>query len=193
MMEYRVSPYILRPLEQGDAAEVLRARLESLDELKRWLPVGHLPLTLEGQRERLRVGPDRRFGLFERDRLLASGSLHRRVPLNARGLEIGFWVRSCAQGRGLATLVARLLVAHAVEDLGCDRVQIAHSPDNAASRRVIEKCGFQFEGRVRNALSLESVARGVCRDLLSYSLLPDEARAFPWYWDARASRVGGRR
>ena len=86
----------------------------------------------------------------------------------------------------------RLLVAHAVEGLGCDRVQIAHSPDNLASQRVIEKCDFVFEGRVRHALGGESVARGACRDLLCYSLLPEEARALPWYASAKASPVGER-
>lgn len=165
-----------RPLTEADAEAVLEARLESLDSLRRFLPPDVLPLTVEAQRERL--GSGGRFGLFEEGRLLASGSLHPRAPLNPRGTEIGFWVRSSSQGKGLATLITRLLVVHAVEELGMDRVQIAHSPENGASQRVIEKCGFVLEGRLRNAVPPYGE---VSRDLLLYSLLPEEARAQEWY------------
>ena len=66
-----------------------------------------------------------------------------------------------------------------------DRVQIAHNPDNLASRRVIEKVGFVFEGLVRNCLPLSSHA-GLSprRDALSYALIPDDRPSLPWYAQA---------
>lgn len=176
---------IVRPIAYADIPAVLRALEESLAELRRFLPWAHEPATVESQVDRIRFRPFT-LGLFEDDRFLASCGMSGRVPLNPDGLEIGWWVRTRETGQGLATLACRALTIYCVQGLGVDRVQIAHNPDNHASARVIQKCGFVFEGRVRNSLSAPPaafVAKGLSpgRDVLTYSLLPDEARAQPWF------------
>jgi len=176
----------LRPLEPPDVPLLLEALEESLAELRRFLPFAHLPQTIEGQVERIRIN---RFalGVFQGERFLVScGMMPDRCPLNPKGLEMGWWVRTSEAGQGLATLTTRVMIIYCVAGLGVDRVQIAHNPDNAASARVIAKCGFQLEGRTRNSISPpseEALAQGLspCRDVLTYSLLPEEARTQPWF------------
>jgi predicted acetyltransferase len=96
-------------------------------------------------------GPVPESSLFwaEGDEFLGRVSIRHR--LNARlevmGGHIGYVIRPGAQGRGYATalLLATLPVAYA---LGIDDALLTTSPDNLASRRVIEKCGGRLVGEV---------------------------------------------
>jgi [ribosomal protein S5]-alanine N-acetyltransferase len=68
-------------------------------------------------------------------------------PPNKKGeVEIGFSVMPAWEGCGFATEMAQTLVKNAFSDSRVQRV-IAHtSPENVASGRVLEKCGFSFVG-----------------------------------------------
>jgi RimJ/RimL family protein N-acetyltransferase len=61
-------------------------------------------------------------------------------------LQLGFWLGEPHWGCGFATEAA-----HALADLAFDSIKVARlhtrcRVSNSASRRVIEKCGFQFTG-----------------------------------------------
>jgi RimJ/RimL family protein N-acetyltransferase len=58
--------------------------------------------------------------------------------------EIGYWLGVPYWGHGYATEAARAVVDHAFEDLGLDRLEAGARVSNPASRRVLEKCGFQW-------------------------------------------------
>ena len=49
-------------------------------------------------------------------------------------------------GSGYATEAARAVIDHAFADLGHDALQAGARVTNPASRRVLEKCGFQWTG-----------------------------------------------
>ena len=59
---------------------------------------------------------------------------------------LGYWVGAPYRGRGFATEIARALIGHAFETLGAQRLGVSCRLTNTASRRVIEKCGFQWTG-----------------------------------------------
>lgn len=61
-------------------------------------------------------------------------------------LELGYRLRRDAWGRGLATEGARALLAHAFDTLGEPAVDACAHPDNAASIRVLLKCGMRRQG-----------------------------------------------
>ncbi len=69
-------------------------------------------------------------------------------PLELRGLdvELGYRLGRRHWGRGLATEAATACLRAAFEELGLDRIVAVAHPDNAASRRVLEKIGFVYEG-----------------------------------------------
>jgi len=62
--------------------------------------------------------------------------------------EIGYWLGVPYWGHGYATEAARALIDHAFEDLGLERLEAGARVSNPASRRVLEKCGFQWNSVV---------------------------------------------
>jgi RimJ/RimL family protein N-acetyltransferase len=60
--------------------------------------------------------------------------------------EFGYWIGVPYWGRGYATEAARALIDHAFGELGCEQLRGRARVSNPASRRVLEKCGFQWTG-----------------------------------------------
>ena len=77
-------------------------------------------------------------------------------------------------GRGYTTEAVRLLVDYLFATKKQHRIQLVIVPENAASRRIAEKCGFALEGTVRGAF----YNHGRNHDVLLYSLLKSDPR--PW-------------
>ena len=59
--------------------------------------------------------------------------------------DIGFALLSRFRGHGYALEAARAVMRHALETLGLPRVVAITSPDNRASRRILEALGLSFE------------------------------------------------
>jgi len=74
---------------------------------------------------------------------------HRRNPGSRM---IGYVVSHEFKGHGFATEATKAVLKHAFEDLDLDLISVNHFHYNQASRRVIEKCGFQYEGTLRQAI-----------------------------------------
>jgi len=60
--------------------------------------------------------------------------------------EIGYWLGVPYWGRGYATEAVRAVIDHAFGDLGHAALAAGARISNPASRRVLEKCGFQWTG-----------------------------------------------
>jgi RimJ/RimL family protein N-acetyltransferase len=60
--------------------------------------------------------------------------------------EIGYWVGVRYWGQGFATEAARAVIDYAFEKFGFEALHSAARVTNPASRRVLEKCGFQWTG-----------------------------------------------
>ena len=67
---------------------------------------------------------------------------------------LGYWIAQAHAGRGLATAAVRAMVDFAFSELRLHRVEAACLPANQASRRVLEKAGFEAEGRARAYLKI---------------------------------------
>lgn len=77
-------------------------------------------------------------------------------------------------GHGYVTEAVQLLVDYLFATKKQHRIQLVIVPENAASRRIAEKCGFTLEGTARGAFFND----GRSQDVLIYSLLRTDAR--PW-------------
>jgi RimJ/RimL family protein N-acetyltransferase len=62
------------------------------------------------------------------------------------GAELGYWLGVPYWGCGYATEAARAVIDYAFSELGHDLLQSGARVSNPASRRVLEKCGFQWTG-----------------------------------------------
>ncbi len=58
--------------------------------------------------------------------------------------EIGYWLGAPYWGRGYATEAVRAVIDHAFGTVGHGTLQAGARVGNPASRRVLEKCGFQW-------------------------------------------------
>ena len=79
-----------------------------------------------------------------------------------RKAEIGYWLRHDRQGEGIITHCAEKLMHHAYVLLQYHRLFIQVAADNAASRAVAERLGFQLEGKLREASYLHGAFHHVC-------------------------------
>jgi RimJ/RimL family protein N-acetyltransferase len=62
------------------------------------------------------------------------------------GAQLGYWIGLPFWGCGYATEAARGLIDHAFGDLGHMVLTASARISNPASRRVLEKCGFEWTG-----------------------------------------------
>lgn len=78
--------------------------------------------------------------------------------------EIGYVINPAYSGRGIATEAVWALLNFAFVELDMERVEGRYMVENAASRRVMEKCGMRFEGVFRSLMEVKGVRRdiGVC-------------------------------
>ncbi len=60
--------------------------------------------------------------------------------------ELGYWLGVPHWGQGYATEALHATIDYAFTDLGHDALQAGARVTNPASRRVLEKCGFQWTG-----------------------------------------------
>ncbi len=68
----------------------------------------------------------------------------------AGGVEIGYAIESCQQGRGYAAEAVELMIEWAFSQFRLDSIQGIVAAENIASARVLEKAGFDFcERRVQ--------------------------------------------
>jgi RimJ/RimL family protein N-acetyltransferase len=65
-----------------------------------------------------------------------------------RNFEVGFHLVKRSWGKGLATEAALGALDYAWQKLRLSKVYAGHHPDNRASRRILERLGFEFVGDV---------------------------------------------
>lgn len=76
--------------------------------------------------------------------------------------EIGYWIVPEKQGNGYATEAAELVAKHAFHDRGLHKVIARTFADNEPSQRVLEKLGFEQEGRLRNHHYVNGERKDMC-------------------------------
>jgi [ribosomal protein S5]-alanine N-acetyltransferase len=83
--------------------------------------------------------------------------------------EIGYWLGEAHWGRGIMTAVVRRFTDYAFATWDLNRLYANVFAWNEASARVLEKAGYQFEGRQRSA----TVKDGRILDNLMYATVRD--------------------
>jgi RimJ/RimL family protein N-acetyltransferase len=165
----------LLPLGPGFEESVYEAVIESIPELVPFMPWCHEGYLIEEARAFLanlpaawEDGTIYAFGVLDAvsGRSLGVISLNRIDRMNLLG-NIGYWVRTGATGKGVATRATVLCARFGIEELGLNRIEILASVENVASIRVAEKSGAVREGVLRGRLILH----GRAHDAVVFSIL----------------------
>lgn len=142
----------------GDGAAVNEAIVESLEELRPWMPWAQKAPTLEDselsvRRARLQFleRKDLRLHLVHKvtGQLIGSSGLHR-IDWETRKFEIGYWVRTTCEKQGYVTEAVHAITSFAIQELQAIRIEIRCDSRNSRSARIAERAGFTLEGILRN-------------------------------------------
>jgi RimJ/RimL family protein N-acetyltransferase len=90
------------------------------------------------------------------------------ISIANRSAEIAYDIAPEHWGRGIASACCRALVGWGFDSRGYLRIQASALDSNAGSVRVLQKCGFQLEGKLRNL----RIVRGRPRDFWLYATIP---------------------
>lgn len=112
----------------------------------------------------------------DNNKVIGSIGLHKDRLRSTEDIKmLGYVLSEEYWGRGLVAEASKAAIAYAFEELGVQLVTVHHYPYNLQSRRVIEKCGFVYEGTLRHATKLYD---GRTYDLMCYSLNKEEWMQF---------------
>ena len=169
---------LLRPHQVVDIEPLFAAVRESIAEISPWLPWCHAAFSkdelagfIEVSRNGWVDGSQYQFAIFDMASSTALGGISlNHIAKSNRLANMGYWVRTSATGRGIATEAARLVARYGFGELGLTRIEIAAIPENVASRRVAERVGAKFEAVARNRM----VMHGRAYDAALYSLVPGD-------------------
>ena len=85
-------------------------------------------------------------------------------------LHIGYCIGSRWWHRGITSEAFSAVIPYLFLEVGANRIESQHDPDNPRSGAVMKKCGLRYEGTLRQA---DSSNRGIV-DACMYSILKDE-------------------
>jgi RimJ/RimL family protein N-acetyltransferase len=172
-VELTAGPFRLRPWRPEDVDAVWKAFQDP--DLQLWNGSGVVSredaLALVGRRLDWTSGTHASWvAVDDAEVLLGSVSLHT-IDRLQNDAEIGYWTAPEARGRGIAAIATDAACRWGFGALPIDRIELCHAVENEASRRVAEKAGFTFEGRLRRSFRYGD---GVKHDELLWARLADD-------------------
>ena len=170
---------LIRPYRADDINAMYEAVRESIREVSRWMAWCHEDYTVDeasafilAREEAWKSDQEYGFGIFnvESEEFLGGVGLSFINRVHNCG-NLGYWVRTSAAGRGVASRAARLAARFGLEEIGLQRIEILAAVDNLASQRAAEKAGARLESallrkRLRN--------KGQPVDARLYSLVSED-------------------
>ncbi len=185
----------LRHLSRDDEAEFVRLTMASAALHHPWMELPASPEEFGAYLARFE-GPVVNVGLVVCERAGESmvGGININNIVHGRFLSaaLGYWAFAPAAGRGYLTEALRLVTGYAFGALGLHRLEANIQPANAASIRLVQRCGFRNEGYSPHYLFIDGAWRGHERWAITREMtLPAEPPALPGEPPGAWPAVGG--
>jgi len=164
----------IRPYELRDVEALCEAAVESVREVSPWLPWCHAGYSVADSRTWIEhcvaawaERSEYNFAVVDAaGRYLGGCGLNQLRPEHHIA-NLGYWIRTSAAGRGVATAAVRRLARFAFGETDLARLEIVIAVGNARSQRVAAKVGALREGIAHDRLHLH----GASHDAVMYALL----------------------
>ena len=162
---------LMKEIDEGEVVNIFNAIDAERDYLSEWLPFVEKTVDIEFTRGFVNsyLYSDKKnvtFAIYFEQRFAGLIGLKDTDETNKK-TEIGYWLSSGFQHKGVVTKCCKALIAYAFENMKMNRVQLKAGTENVRSRAVAERLGFELEGIERDG---EWHSRGYI-DLAVYSLL----------------------
>lgn len=171
----------LRPVTLSDAPAVYAySKDEQVGPNAGWKPHESIEETIAILKE-IFVGQEGVFGLVLRETgclIGTAGLIGDPKRENDQTRMLGYALAREYWGMGLMTEAVQALLRYGFVGLGLDLVSAYCYPHNSRSRRVLQKCGFVYEGRLRLC---ERLYNGQVLDNECYALERRAAQTADWY------------
>jgi len=169
----------LRILQKYHAPEFLEFIQANIVYLAEWLDWTNRIQTVADAEKFIQRGLDRLaqdglpwVAIFQ-DNAMAGGVLFFPIEARRRSTDIGYWLGKDAAGRGLLSRALPPLLDFCFHEMTLNRVGLFADVQNARSRAVAERLGFQFEGITRDGWTHNDQLI----DVAVYSMLARDWRA----------------
>jgi RimJ/RimL family protein N-acetyltransferase len=96
--------------------------------------------------------PETDFAIATRQEVIGGIGYHRQADVYRLSAELGYWLGQPFWGRGIATAAVRALTERIFATTPLVRLYAHVFAWNTASARVLEKAGYQLEGRMRSSV-----------------------------------------
>ncbi len=175
---------VLRCWQPADAPGLQTAIEASLPELRPWLrfvqsepePLAHKVERLRRWRAAFDQDEYFQYGVFPPDESAVWGGVAFLPRVGPGGVELSYWLRTTAHGRGLASEAVGALAQVALGVYGLARVEIHCDPANTASGAVARRMGFTHEATLARRLP---GIDGRLRDRMVWTLWAEELAGSP--------------
>jgi ribosomal-protein-alanine N-acetyltransferase len=162
---------ILRPWRRSDISSLVRYA----NNRKIWLNLRDLfphPYTVADAEKWIAIceshqGPTTNFAIELGGEVVGGIGCRLFDDVDSKTAEIGYWLGEPFWGRGIATSVLMQITDYAFRVFPLERLQARVYEWNPASARVLEKAGYELEGRLRRSIFKE----GRMGDSLLYARL----------------------
>lgn len=102
------------------------------------------------EENRKRSGILLNFAIRDKDKKLMGGiSYHARYGLNSHKDELGYWLARKYWNKGIMSKVVKCFCQYGFDSLHLIRIEATVFENNVSSCRVLEKCGFEYEGTLK--------------------------------------------
>lgn len=144
---------ILRPWTLNDLDDFYEyAKNEKVGPNAGWPPHENKEKSLEILKSFISKDEVRAIVYKENNKVVGSIGVHEdRKRLNPNGKMIGYVLSEDYWGKGLMPEAVKEVIHFLFEEEHLDIISCYHYPFNSKSKRVIEKCGFVYEGTLRHA------------------------------------------
>lgn len=110
------------------------------------------------------------FAITADEKVVGSIGIFRQGNIHRQTAELGYYIAEEYWGKGIMTEAVKQICGYVFDMSDIIRIYAEPFAYNAASCRVLEKAGFQYEGTLRN----NAVKNGEIIDMKMYSLLKTE-------------------
>lgn len=168
MIELSNGEILLRPFSYSDRRQWNRVRADNREWLKKWEAttprgLGSVAMSfgqmVRSNRIESKAGRGFSFGIFKGPNLIGQINLSGIIYGALRGGHIGYWIDQSHANRGYMTMAVNMVTDFAFSELELHRIEINIRPENEASIKVAEKCGYLFEGLRPNYLHIDGAWR----------------------------------